>query len=207
MGSTDDAAERELIAGLRRGDNDAFHHAVARYTPAMLAAARAVCDPDTAEDVVQEAWLAVIDAIEGFEGRSALGTWLCRIAANRALDRIRRGRREVLTDQDSLLDPALSQRFDERGHWSSGPLPWSSAAGDPAQQIESDALAECIREHLQRLPENHRVVLMMCDVQQLSSTQVCNILDLKETNVRVMLHRARQRMFTMIEHFQETGEC
>jgi DNA-directed RNA polymerase specialized sigma24 family protein len=57
------------------------------------------------------------------------------------------------------------------------------------------------------LPENHRVVLMMCDVQQLSSTQVCNILDLKETNVRVMLHRARQRMFTMIEHFQETGEC
>jgi len=93
----------------------AYHEAVQRFSGAMLATARSMLDPATAEDVVQETWVAVIDAIDGFEGRSALKTWLCTITANRARNRLRKSNRETLTDFQAPLDPNLEKRFNEGG--------------------------------------------------------------------------------------------
>ncbi|MFU8814361.1 MAG: RNA polymerase sigma factor [Pseudomonadales bacterium] len=200
-------SDDDLVDQLRRGDAAAYRRAVTTYTPAMIATARSFCDPSVAEDVVQETWVVVIDAIAGFEGRSSLKTWLCTITANRARDRLRRRKREVQIDVDGPLEPELLSRFDGSGRWALEPRGWDLDQSDPVQELELAALQECLRKHLQLLPENHRAVLIMREQQQMSAEAVCNIVGLSETNMRVMLHRARQRMFAMIERFKETGQC
>jgi len=197
--------EQQLIERLRQRDSAAFHEAVQRFSGAMLATARSMLDPSTAEDVVQETWVAVVDAIDGFEGRSALKTWLCTITANRARNRLRRGKRETLTDFQSPLDPALETRFNEGGGWSQPTQPWGSESAD--ELLENEALKDCLNKHYEALTETQRAVLMMRDIQQMASEDVCRILGLSNSNLRVTLHRARQKLFTMIEGFRETGEC
>lgn len=197
--------EQPLIERLRQRDSAAFHEAVQSFSGAMLATARSMLDPSTAEDVVQETWVAVVDAIDGFEGRSALKTWLCTITANRARNRLRRGKRETLTDFQSPLDPALETRFNEGGGWSQPTQPWGSESAD--ELLENEALKDCLNKHYEALTETQRAVLMMRDIQQMASEDVCRILGLSNSNLRVTLHRARQKLFTMIEGFRETGEC
>jgi len=201
------ASDADLVELLRLGDPAAYSKAVNTFTPAMMATARSFCDPSVAEDVVQETWVVVIDAIAGFEGRSSLKTWLCTITANRARDRLRRRKREVQLDVDGPLEPDLLSRFDGGGHWVVQPRGWDLDQSDPLEELELAALRECLRKHLQLLPEKHRAVLIMREQQQMSAAEVCNIVGLSETNVRVVLHRARQRIFTMIERFEETGQC
>lgn len=200
-------AESTLVERLRSGDPAAYRWAVAQYTPVMLAMARNFCDPATAEDVVQDCWVTVIDAIAGFEGRSSLKTWLCTIAANRARDHLRRDRREVRIDVEDLLEPEFRERFDGNGHWRTGHAGWDEADGDPLHELERRSLEDCLDRHIARLPDQQRAVLILRDFQQMSSAEVCNLLGLSESNSRVMLHRARQRMFLMIERFRETGQC
>ena len=197
--------EQQLIDKLRQRDSTAFHEAVQRFSGAMLATARSMLDPATAEDVVQETWVAVIDAIDGFEGRSALKSWLCTITANRARNRLRRSKRETLTDFQAPLDPALETRFNEGGGWAQPTRPWGSESADDL--LANEALKHCLDKHYEALPETQRAVLMMREIQQMESQEICRILGLSDSNLRVTLHRARQKLFTMIEGFRETGEC
>lgn len=197
--------EQRLVDRLKEQDTKAYHEAVQRFSGSMLATARSMLDPATAEDVVQETWVAVVDAIDGFEGRSALKTWLCTITANRARNRLRRSKRETLTDFQAPLDATLESRFNEGGSWIQPTRPWGSESADDL--LSNEALKDCLEKHYEALPETQRSVLMMRDIQQMEAEEVCRILGLSGSNLRVTLHRARQRLFTMIEGFRETGEC
>lgn len=195
-------SQAALVDAMCAGDDAAFSQAVRRYTPAMLAAVRGMCDPATAEDVVQESWLRVIKAIHGFEGRATLKTWLCSIAVNEARQRLRKSRREVSTG----LDPgSLEGRFTSSGAWLAPPAAWTEHALESL--LERDSLAHCLEKHMAALSEDQRSVLALRDLQQMPVEDICNILQLSHSNLRVLLHRARHRIFAMVDHFMETGEC
>lgn len=197
--------ESDLIARLQRGDSAAFHQAVRDHTPAMLAVARYYLDSANAEDVVQDSWVTVVNAIKKFEGRSGLKTWLHRVVANRAKNRLRSLHREVSTDFGDPLEPALAERFASNGRWARPPTMTTIESAEAL--MENGALSDCLDKHLSGLPENQRSALMLYEAHQHKSDDVCNILDVSASNLRVILHRARQKIFLMVETFQETGEC
>lgn len=197
--------ETALIAQLQRGDPDAYKHAVRKYSPGMLAVARFYLDSANAEDVVQDCWVSVIDAIQKFEGRSGLKTWLHRIVANRCKNQLRKTRREVAADFSENLEPDLAARFNAKGRWELPPKLQFHESADAL--MENGALGDCLDKHLSALPETQRSALMLYEAHQHKSDDVCNILDVSASNLRVLLHRARQRIFLMVETFQETGEC
>ena len=198
-------SEASLIADLKQGDSKAYQQAVRRYSPGMLAVARFYLDHSSAEEIVQDCWVTVIDAIQKFEGRSGLKTWLHRIVANRCKNRLRTAKREVATDFSETLEPELASRFNATGRWELPPKLQCHESADTL--LENDALSDCLDKHLSALPENQRSALMLYEGHQHKSDDVCNILDVSASNLRVLLHRARQKIFLMVESFQETGEC
>ncbi|WP_166255194.1 RNA polymerase sigma factor [Marinobacter salicampi] len=197
--------EATLIAGLKAGSESEYRQAVRLYSSGMLAVARFYLDNSSAEEVVQDCWVTVIDAIHKFEGRSGLKTWLHRIVANRAKNSLRRSKREVSTDFSDSLEPELAERFRPNGRWS---VPPKLRIDESAEALmENDALGDCLDKHLSALPETQRSALILYEAHQHKSEDLCNILDVSPSNLRVLLHRARQKIFLMVENFQETGEC
>lgn len=197
--------EVSLIDELKRGDSSAFKKAVREYSPGMLAVARFYLDHSSAEEIVQDCWVTVIDAIQKFEGRSGLKTWLHRIVANRCKNKLRSSKREVATDFSENLEPELAERFNATGRWDLPPKLRFDESADTL--LENGALSHCLDKHLSALPETQRSALMLYEAHQHKSEDVCNILDVSASNLRVLLHRARQKIFLMVETFQETGEC
>ena len=198
-------SETSMIEDLKRGDATAYHRAVRDYSPGMLAVARFYLDHSSAEEIVQDCWVTVIDAIQKFEGRSGLKTWLHRIVANRCKNRLRTANREVAMDFSETLDPELANRFNATGRWD---LPPKLQFHDSADTLmENGALSDCLDKHLSALPETQRSALMLYEAHQHKSDDVCNILDVSASNLCVLLHGARQKNFLMVETFQETGEC
>jgi RNA polymerase sigma-70 factor, ECF subfamily len=186
-----------LVAGLRAGDDACFARVLDAWSPGMLRVARAfVSTPDSAAEVVQDAWLAVVEGIDAFAGRSSLKTWVYRILVNTAK---RRGRREsrvvpwssVAPWHDDrtgpTVDPALFQGAGEPfpGHWRADPAPW------PEQHALAAEARACLGEAIARLPDRQRVVLVLRDVEGHDAGEVCSILDITAANQRVLLHRAR----------------
>ena len=199
-------SQAALVDAMRAGDEAAFSQAVHRYTPAMLSAIRGLCDHATAEDVVQESWLSAIQAIHGFEGRATLKTWLCSIAVNEARQRLRKKKREMpASDMEGSSSSPLEERFNANGDWLVPPTAWG--ADTLESLMERDSLQYCLEKHIALLGEDQRSVLMLRDLQQMPFEEICNILQLTHSNTRVLLHRARQRIFTMVDHFMEAGEC
>ncbi|WP_372986512.1 RNA polymerase sigma factor [Marinobacter sp.] len=197
--------EDSLIEALKQGDSTAYKQAVRKYSPGMLAVARFYLDHSTAEEIVQDCWVTVIDAIHKFEGRSGLKTWLHRIVANRCKNKLRASKREVATDFSESLEPELAERFNATGRWDVPPKLQFHESADTL--MENGALSDCLDKHLSALPESQRSALMLYEAHQHKSEDVCNILDVSASNLRVLLHRARQKIFLMVETFQETGEC
>ncbi len=202
MHQSDDA---DIVSQLQLGDPQAFQYAVRQYTPGMLAVARFYLDSSSADDVVQDCWVTVVTAVKTFEGRSSLKTWLHRIVANRAKNQIRKAKREISTDFSDALDPELADRFKPGGRWRTPPRLVFSESAD--RILENGALSDCLDKHLSALPETQRSALMLYEVHQHKSDDVCAILAVSNANLRVLLHRARQKIFLMVEKFQETGEC
>jgi len=197
--------ESSLIEDLKKGNATAYKHAVREYSPGMLAVARFYMDQSGAEEIVQDCWVTVIGAIQKFEGRSGLKTWLHRIVANRCKNKLRATNREVSTDFSENLDPELASRFKSNGRWSLPPKLIFHESADTL--MENEALSDCLDKHLSTLPETQRSALMLYEAHQHKSEDVCNILDVSASNLRVLLHRGRQKIFLMVETFQETGEC
>lgn len=196
--------ESELLRALLNRDEQGYQFAVRKYSAGMLATALRLVDRATAEDVVQDAWVTVIDAIGGFEQRCSLQTWLNTITANRARSRLRRSWRELSLDEQDI-ESDFRSRFSSEGRWRQMPVVWDTVS--PEQLLQCDELQNCLDQHISSLPENLRTVLQLRDISQLEADQICNILDLSASNFRVMLHRARQRLYLMVEHFEETGQC
>lgn len=196
--------EGTLIAGLQAGDQEAYRVAVAKYSPRMLATARAIVGPSNADDVVQDAWVTVYRQIEKFEQRSALATWLQRIVANGAISHLRRQKKEA-SSETNQEQPPDADWFDSRGRWANPPVAWDTST--PEDLLTASDLQECIDKHIALMTDQQRHVLVMRDMQSQSFDAICNDLGLSASNVRVLLHRGRNKLMKMVDHFQETGTC
>ncbi|MFV3305530.1 RNA polymerase sigma factor [Pseudomonas sp. NY15181] len=198
--------DSELLSRLLAGDQQAFRTLVATYQGAMRAVAIAIVGGAQADEVVQDAWLAAVRNLDGFQGRSSLKTWLLTITANTAKSRLRKVRREVSLDDLPAPHGSIDDaRFAADGHWSPAPLAWHEDS--PEALLAEDELRECLEETLASLSELQRSVLLLRERQGLELEEICNLLDVSLSNVRVLLHRARLKVFATLEHFEETGEC
>jgi RNA polymerase sigma-70 factor, ECF subfamily len=195
--------EALLIEQLRQGDQAAFTTLVDRYHTGMIRLAQAfVADRSTAEDVAQETWLGVLRGLPSFEGRSSLRTWLYRILINRAKTRGQRDSRVVpfsaqsqsestSDDNNEVASMLFSTQEPDAQHWISSPQSWQDL---PEQRMLSLEVRTFIEQAIATLPESQRAVISLRDLEGWSSVEVCNVLGLSETNQRVLLHRARERV-------------
>jgi RNA polymerase sigma-70 factor, ECF subfamily len=186
--------DAERVSALLRGDAEAFARLVDEHHGGLLRVARAMLrDAAVAEEVVQETWLAVLDGLPSFEGRSSLRTWMFRILSNRAYTRGKREARTIpfsafATDDD---EPVEADRFDATGHWVDPPDRWRDT---PERLVGDRELLDRIALVIDALPQRQRAVIVLRDVDGWSSEDVRNALDLSETNQRVLLHRARTKV-------------
>jgi RNA polymerase sigma-70 factor, ECF subfamily len=188
-------SDEELLLRLRSGDEQAFIGLVARYNEPMLRLAVSfVPSRAIAEDVVQDTWLGLLRGLGGFEGRSSLKTWLFRILVNQARKTGTRENRTVpVADPEPAVDPS---RFDASGGWAEPPEHWIEAAEG---RMEAGKLADRVRVWIDELPARQREVVLLRDVEELSSEEVCAVLALSEANQRVLLHRGRSRLRQLFE--------
>jgi len=185
----------ELLHRLRSGDERAFVSLVERYHEPMLRLAVSfVPSRAVAEEVVQDTWLAALRGLEAFEGRSSLKTWLFRILVNRARTTGSKEQRSVpVADPEPAVDPT---RFGGAGSWSDPPEHWIEAA---ERRMEAGKLADRVRAWLGELPARQREVVLLRDIEGMSSEEVCAVLALTEGNQRVLLHRGRSRLRQLFE--------
>ena len=188
-------SDGELLLRLRSGDERAFIGLVERYHEPMLRlAASFVPSRAIAEEVVQDTWLAVLRGLGGFEGRSSLKTWLFRILVNQARKTGTREHRSIpVADPEPVVDPS---RFDATGGWSDPPEHWIEAAQG---RMEAGKLAHRVRGWIDELPPRQREVVLLRDVEGMSSDEVCAVLALSDANQRVLLHRGRSRLRQLFE--------
>jgi RNA polymerase sigma-70 factor (ECF subfamily) len=195
--------ESALVDALRRGDEDAFARLVAEHHASLRRVARLyVANAAVADEVVQDAWLGVIQGIWAFEGRSSLKTWIFRILVNRARTRAVRESRSARFIGALSTEAGASAESDASGVDSS-----AQPSADPSASPERSLLTRELRERLEtvidELPANLRTVLWLRDVEGWSSEEVCNALSIQETNQRVILHRARSRARAALEPYLE----
>jgi RNA polymerase sigma-70 factor (ECF subfamily) len=202
---TASAEEVELLARLRAGDERAFEALVERHYGTMLAVARTyVSSRAVAEEVVQEAWLGVLNGLDGFEGRSSLATWIMRIVANIGKTR---GVREARSVPYASLAPDGEEAAVERkrfrgpgdafpGHWRAYPANWNSL---PEEVLHERDTLRMAMDAIAELPPAQRAVITMRDVQGCRPEEVCLVLELTDGNQRVLLHRARSRVRAALE--------
>ena len=188
---TEDAA---LIEGLRNGDDTAFEEMVRRFGGRLLATARRYLrSQDDAHDALQDAFLCAFRSMRNFNGDSRLSTWLHRIVINSALMLLRAERRRPDMHAEQFDD--LLPRFEATPDW-----PAQSQNSLPVyiylEVAETQAL---IRRCINELPERHRLVLMLHDIDELETHEVAALLGLTTNNIKVRLHRARQALKALIE--------
>jgi RNA polymerase sigma-70 factor, ECF subfamily len=203
--------DTDMIRALKAGDETAFvalihaHHSVLLRVAMTYVSSRAA-----AEEVVQETWLAVLNALARFEGRSSLKSWIFRIAANIARTRAVREPRclrfssppgtdaeriELSVDPDRFFPPDHA-RFP--GHWARGPASWKA----PEERLLSGETRDVICAAIEQLPPAQRLVVTMRDVEGWSADETCQALDMTDGNERVLLRRARSRVRAALErHF------
>jgi len=164
-----------------------------------------VRSPAVADEVVQETWFQVVRGISAFEGRSSLKTWIFRILTNTAKTRGAREGRSVPfsslggDEPDGLaVDPDRFLGADSRfpGHWAAPPRPWEGG-----ERLVAQETLELIELEIAKLPPMQAVVITMRDVEGFDSDEVCNALDISETNQRVLLHRARSKVRRALEEY------
>jgi len=199
------AGQDEVVAALRAGDEATFAALVDELGPSMLRVALMyVSTRAIAEDVVQEAWLGVLAGIGRFEGRSSLKTWIFRILTNRAKTRGERESRSipfsalVAVDADGDEPAVDPDRFVVDGAWRSAPDMFSSL---PESRLLGKETLGVAQSAIDALPAMQRAVITLRDVEGWSSEDVRNVLDLSESNQRVLLHRARSKVRQALETY------
>lgn len=199
--------ETTLVAALRDGDESAFAGLVDQHTPAMLRVARGyVRSHETAEEVVQETWIALLRGIDTFEGRSSLRTWLFTVLINTAKARGVRERRhvdaEVLSYTGGTVDPDRFRTAGDPypGHWKPHEEP-SPFPETPEGSVLGAELVDLARREIDRLPQRQRTVVTLRDMLGFGSAEVCELLGISVANQRVLLHRGRAAIRQVLEDY------
>ena len=204
-GAANEPTDAALVQRLRDGDRAAFSALVGRYGAPLLRLARTIVRNEAvAEEVVQEAWMSALEAIDTFEGRSAFKTWLFRIAANGAKTRAQREGRSIPMsalgpddgEDDRGLDP---DRFDAAGMWRDPPAEWTDES--PEVLATRRETRHAIEVAMEGLPSAQRAVITLRDVEGLEAEEICSLLDITLNNQRVLLHRARTRVRLALEDY------
>jgi RNA polymerase sigma-70 factor (ECF subfamily) len=204
--------DSQLVAALRSGDEATFALIVREWHPSLLRVAQIfVPSRAIAEEVVQDTWVRVLGALDRFEGRSSLKTWVFRILVNTAKTRAQREGRVL--PFSSLNDPARipeaavdSDRFrpedDPRfpGHWLAPPREL------PEERLLAAETRSVIADAIDSLPAAQAAVIRLRDVDGWSSEEVRNALDISEVNQRVLLHRARSKVRRVLEGYLAPAE-
>jgi RNA polymerase sigma-70 factor, ECF subfamily len=213
------ASDDHLVTGLKARDEATFAELLNSWSRSMLRVARTFVSSDaTAEEVVQDTWLAVIQGIDGFEGRSSLRTWVYRILVNTAKKRGMRESRSIPfsslapTDDDRgpAVDPSLFRGADDEyaGGWKERPRPWPTAE----DSVLAGEVRAQVADAVQSLPDRQRLVITLRDVLGHTSDEVCEMLEISAANQRVLLHRARAAVRALLadyvaDHGGLTGEA
>jgi RNA polymerase sigma-70 factor (ECF subfamily) len=194
----DDPEELRLIAGLRTSDPAICAEFVQRYSGQMHAVARRLLrSNEDCEDAVQEAFLSAVRSIDKFQGDSKLGTWLHRIVVNACLLRLRTQTRRSEVSIESLLP-----KFDASGHHLHGVARWKNA---PDQELLREETRSLVRRCIDMLPDDYRTVLLLRDVEGISTDETAAILGVNAGTAKTRLHRARQALRTLLEPHFTTG--
>jgi RNA polymerase sigma-70 factor, ECF subfamily len=176
----------ELLERLRAGDQGAFSLLVGRYERPMLRFARSlVPSPSVAEEAVQDTWMAVVRGIDRFEGRSSFKTWLFRVLTNRARSAGLSEQRHVSPEGGRAVDRS---RFDAGGQWAEPVEPWVDQS---VERLDAAKWSGVLRDALETLPARQRQVVLLRDVEGLTSAEVCDVLGTSPGNARLLLHRGR----------------
>lgn len=203
--------EQRLLTRLRQSDEQAFDELVTKHHGALIRMAMGhVGDREVAEEVVQDTWMAVIESLDRFEGRSALRTWIFGIMIHKAKDRgVREKRHTTFSDfetfddeQEDAVDPSRFHRSGEwAGHWAFPPQPWDDQT--PEKLLASQQAVQAMNRAIEALPVTLKDVLILRDVEGVDAKEVCEILQITETNLYVRLHRARERVRQAVETYLE----
>jgi RNA polymerase sigma-70 factor, ECF subfamily len=199
-----------LLARLQAGEEGAFDELVNRHHGALIRMAMGhVASREAAEEVVQDTWMAVIEGLTRFEGRSSLRTWIFGILIHKAKDRGIREKRhttfsayESCGDGEEAIDPSRFQQSGEwAGHWAFPPQPWDDQT--PEKLLASHQAVTAMNKAIEALPPTLKNVLIMRDIEGMASEEVCALLKITETNLYVRLHRARERVRRAVETYLE----
>ena len=185
-------SDSELVARLRDGDELAFVMLVRQYQMPMLRLARSMVNNEAvAEEAVQDTWMSVVNGIDRFEARSSLKTWLFRILVNRVHSAHSSEQRRAPRRAPSV-DPSF---FDSLGQWVQPVVAWDEDIDD---RLVADSITPALRTALDRLPSRQREVVLLRDVEGLSSEEASEVLGLRPGNQRVLLHRGRAGLRGML---------
>lgn len=191
-------SERELVERTRNGDVEAFEILLNRHQERVTRVVFSILkDPMDTEEVTQDVFLTVFEKIDRFRGDSSFSTWIHRVAVNAALMHKRRDKSAADVPLDDVL-PA----FEENGHIAVDVADWSAQASDPALQEETRAVIQAAVDHLD---EKYQTVFLLRDVQEFSTEETANILEMGVPAVKSRLHRARLSLRKeLAEYFERT---
>ncbi|PCI21093.1 hypothetical protein COB64_01080 [Candidatus Wolfebacteria bacterium] len=176
--------ETVQVEALKAGMPSAWKDLLALHCPRLLGyVIRMVGDQATAEEIVQDSMVNIYHTIDRFDGRCSIKSWLYRAVHNCAIDEIRRRKRYVDVDQKGLED-----YFDDAGRWKHDCPGWDGFA---TKQLDEKRLLILVREQLDLLPHTHREVLLLKEVEGLSTLEICAVLDIIPGNLCLRIHRAR----------------
>lgn len=199
--SEDRQDEREVIALLAVADRATFERVYRQHNAAMLRlCAGVVKNQATAEEIVQETWVAVLENIAGFEGRSSLAGWIYSILMNKARTRLKRDGRSI-SFEDNGEEDSLQAAFDGRGRWKDRPELWDDLT--PERILAGKTALDHVSLAIGRLPPAQRAVILLRGQADLDPAEICDILDISPANMRVLLHRARLAVRDTLEELQQ----
>jgi RNA polymerase sigma-70 factor (ECF subfamily) len=177
--SQEPLSDEEVVARVLAGQTAMFEIVMRRHNQRLYRVARAILRNDgEAEDVMQDAYVRAYEHLDQFAGRAKFSTWLTRIAVHEALARQHRGNRYQELEPESERNGDPMDRF-------------ASLEPNPEQQASNSEIRRLLEEAVEKLPDAYRTIFMLCDVEEISTTDTANILEITEENVKVRLHRAR----------------
>lgn len=169
---------------------DLYGNALYRYALVRLS------DPEIAQDIVQEALVAALDAYQRFEGKSSVKTWLIAILKRKIVDHFRRAKNLQRVDNFDEAAPGIDRMFDDTGHWSAKPNEWNV---NPIKAYEQQEFIDILYKCIAKLPNRLAEIFMLREFEEMNTMQICRQLEITESNTWVMLYRARMQLRKCLE--------